>query len=136
MVPPFFNMLIKTRNKMDAVRDFINLWLEDKTQYCNNCGETYNPVFFSCCDNPQIASNFTHTLGLAKQNKELQKIRLNQYASTKDRTIRWGVSLPPKLYSDLRKMCEKVYNEKLFKDNGEFHSFMKKFPQFAIPKKI
>lgn len=129
-------MLIKTKNKWDASEAFINTWLKDQRKYCNHCGQDYDLLFFPCCENPQVGRNIDHTRGLLKQNRELQKTRLNEYASTENKSIRWGLSLPPKLYMDLDRYFKKLYNEKLFEDNGEMRQFMKRFKNFSIPERV
>jgi hypothetical protein len=131
-------MLIKTTDKWTAVQAFINTWLKDQTLYCNHCGMLFDKNFFPCCENPQVGSNIDHTMGLIKQNKEMSKMRLNEFASTKKKTMRWGVSIPPKLLHDLEKYLKSTSgdDEKLFNNNKELHQFMRRFPVFKIPEKV
>jgi len=129
-------MLIRTHDKWIAVQAFINVWLKDKTLYCNYCGELFDKRFFPCCDNPQVGRNVDHTMGLIKQNREMNKIRLNEFASTKKKRLRWGASIPPKLFHDLEKYLKTLGEKKLFNDNKELHQFMRKFPAFKIPDKV
>jgi hypothetical protein len=125
-------MLVKTNNKWDAVRAFINTWLKDQTFYCNNCGENWNPLTFPCCENPQIGRNIDHTKGVIKQNKMWRQTRKNKHASTDDKSIRWGISMPPRLLYDLERYFKTQYNEKLFNNNKELYKFMKEFPEFCV----
>jgi len=129
----------KTSNKMKAIRAFINTWLKDVTWYCNHCGQNFDAKLFeheSCCDNPQIGRNRDHTMGLVNQNKRLQEDRLNDFASNETKTMRWGISIPPRLMSDLERYFKVNYEEKLFNNIGELRQFMQEFPQFRVAKKI
>lgn len=130
---------VKTTDKNLIIRNFINLWLKDNTFYCNNCGEVFNPAIHideSCCEDPQIARNIDHIKGLTKQNKEIRDSLKNDYASNESKTMRLGISLTPKLLRDLEQYFRKEYNEKLFNNTKELHSFMRAFPEFTIAKKI
>ena len=129
-------MLIKTTDKWTAVEAFINTWLKDQTLYCNYCGELFDERFFPCCENPQVGRNIDHTMGLIRQNKEMKKIRDNEFASTKKKTLRWGISIPPKLLHDLEKYVKSNGDTKLFNNTREFHQFMRRFPAFRIPEKV
>jgi len=129
-------MLIKTGTKWKAARAFLNLWLKDKSLYCNWCGKTYNEKEFPCCEQPQVGSNLDHTRGIIRQNQAFRNSRNNDTATTKDKSLRWGVSMPPALMTALEKYFMKEYNEKLFKNVEELHQFMREFPVFRIPKKV
>lgn len=129
-------MLIKTPDKAKAFTAVINIWLKDKTIYCNECGKTYTSYVNECvdpmCGGFQIGTNFDHCRGVIKQNKELAKTRLNDFGSNHDKNIRWGLSLPPSLFNVLDNF-KKVHNQPgLFKEDGEIVWFMKKFPQFRV----
>lgn len=130
-------MLIKTNNKEPAFRAIINTWLKDQSLYCNNCGEPFNPSKDSpeCCDMPHIGRNIDHCKGVVDQNKELMKTRLNETGSTKDKSIRWGLSLPISLFYMLDNYKKSLNRPGLFKEEGEIVWFMKKFPQFKIASK-
>jgi len=130
-------MLIKVKgSKWDAVRGFINLWLKDKTLYCNYCGKTFVKTEFPCCENPQVGRNIDHTRGVIKQNKELQKTRRNEFASNESNTMRLAASLPPRLYLDLDKAFKDQYNIRLFDNKTDLHEFAREFPMFCIPRKV
>lgn len=134
---PHFNMaIVSTNNKWEALQAFINMWLQDKRYYCNHCGKDLIEGVPECCENPQVGRNLDHTRGLIKQNKEMQTTRKNTLASTADKSMRWGVSMPPKLYMDANNYFRKMYKEKLFQDKKELREFMKQFPQFCIPEDI
>lgn len=62
-----------------------------------------------------------------KEIKLLRDTRQNKFASSKDRTLRWGVSLTPTLYYPVNKYYPEVFTEK-----SENAKFMKRFPQFKI----
>ena len=70
---------------------------QDIFLHCNHCEKD----MFLCCENPQIGNNKDHTYALVKQNKELSKESMNEYASNKTKTMRMGISIPPRLFRDL-----------------------------------
>jgi len=124
---------------MDAIKAFINLWIKDPTWYCNNCGSKYGEKPkppFSCCEEPQVGRNIDHTKGIISQNKVIRDTRANDFGSNKAKDVRWGVSLPPVLLSDLEKYFKTYYNEKLFENREEMHKFARAFPVFATCKRI
>ena len=129
-------MLVKTTNKWILARAFINTWLKDQTWYCNNCDKDYSKFNYPCCENPQIGRNIDHTKGLFKENRMIKNTRKNEFASTKKKTLRWGVSLPPRLHFALDRYFRSLSDEKLFNNNKELHEFMRRFPEFTIPDKI
>ncbi len=125
-----------TTDKWDSAKSIINIWLDDPTIYCNNCGENFNAEFpEKCCDNVQLGRNFDHAYGLFQQNIERRKMQINIYGSTKDKTMRACVSLPPKLMQILEGFFKK-YDEKLFNNDKELKQFMRRFPQFTVPESI
>jgi len=127
-------MLIKTNNKWDAVRAMINTLLKDKTLYCNECGADY--VDGRCCERPHIGRHADFVQDIICQNKDIMATRLNDTGSTKDKTMRWGLSLPPRFLSELEVGFKSMYQEKLFKDAHEMHRFMREFPAFATCSKV
>ena len=134
-------MLIQTKNKNDAIKAFINLWLKDPRWYCNNCGQNYGyqelpKPPFTCCKEPQVGRNIDHTKGVISQNKDIRESRKNDYGSDEGKNMRWGVSMPPMLLQDLEKYFKKHYEQKLFENREELHSFMKNFPQFSVCRKV
>lgn len=134
-------MLIQTRNKMDAIRAYINTWLKDPRWYCNSCGhnfgyrETPKPPF-TCCEEPQVGRNIDHTRGIIKQNAEIRKTRKNDYGSNAKKNLRFGISLPPTLLRDLEKYFATHYQEKLFENKDELHKFMREFPAFRTCSRV
>lgn len=128
-------MLIKTPDKQKAFEAVINMWLKDKTMYCNNCGTPFIDHPF-CCEDPQIGRNIDHCKGVINQNKELMKTRLNDFASNKDKTMRWGLSIPPGLHTLLDQYKKMHGLPGLFKEEGEIAWFMKKFPAFNTCKRV
>jgi len=129
-------MLVKDgKNKWKVARDFVNLWLKDGTVYCNTCGSNYIKGV-PCCDDPCVGRNIDITKAVIEQNKDLRATRKNDFASDKKKTIRFGVSLPPKLYSDLERFFQREWHEKLFNNPKEMRDFAREMPMFSIPKKI
>jgi hypothetical protein len=129
-------MLIKTQNKWDACRAFINTWLLDKTVYCNSCNLDYSPATFPCCDTPELGVNADHTINVIKQNRERQKVLKNSLGTNNTKTMRWAVSLPPRLYFDLEAYFKKTSHQKLFVNPKEMRTFARKFKMFAIAERI
>ena len=99
---------------------------------CKHCGAE----IWQCCENPQIGNNKDHTYALIKQNKEMLKIADNEFSSNQTKTMRLGVSMPPRLFSDLGLYFQKMYNEKLFDEKKDLRAFMKRFPAFRVAEKI
>jgi hypothetical protein len=131
-------MEIKSTNKMDAIEAAMNLWLHDETFYCNSCGTDFNWAEFAkehCCDNPKIGRNKEHFRALVKQNKYIQQTRKNNLASIDDLSMRWGISLPPRLLFFLEGYFKR-YGEKFLNNNKELRQFMKRFPYFRIPERV
>lgn len=122
--------------KWDLTRDFVNLWLKEPTMYCNNCDTDYIPNTPPCCEKVQLGNNMQHTTSLVKALKEIRETRINQFASTKTNTIRWGVSLPPRLYHDLNRYFKLNFGHKLFDNQKNMRQFAKKFPEFKVPERI
>lgn len=135
--PPTSYMLIKTNDKWDALHAFINTWLKDPTYYCNTCDQDYKPHLGQCCDDPQIGTNYSITSAVVKQNKEMAKTRRNAFASNASNTMRWGISLPPRLYhSANRYFKQHGYKKGLFEDDADIKSFMRKFKAFRIAERV
>lgn len=114
------------------------MWLQDEQLYCNNCEAIYGEKPMPCCENPQVGRNIDHCRGVIKQNEQIRQTRKNMYASTDDKSIRWGVSLPPKLLQFLDTFFKMYSTEKkgIFKEEGELVWFARKFPQFSIPERL
>ncbi|HHI04318.1 MAG TPA: hypothetical protein ENL45_02115 [Candidatus Woesearchaeota archaeon] len=129
-------MLVKTNNKWEAVRAIINTLLKDQQMYCNWCGQPFTPWDFPCCENPQVGTHATHIKNVIEQNRFIKDSRKNEFASTEDKSLRWGISLPPKFFKELCDAFENIYGEKLLKDNKDLHAFMKEFPQFCVCEKV
>ena len=129
-------MLVKTQNKWIAARALLNTILKDNSFYCNWCNKDWNPKEFPCCEAPQVGRHIDHTKGIIKQNKEIRETRKNDYASNDDKTFRWGISLPPRVFTLWGKAFCDTYGEKLLKDDKDLIKFMKEFPEFRIPKKV
>lgn len=124
-----------TNSKELAIRAFINEWAKDQTLYCNTCGNIYTPPPEGvpeepCCENTQIGTNMQVLYWLIQENKMIRETRANQYASNKDKTMRWGLSMPPRLMHDLEEYCINSLKEPFLDTPEEMLSFAKQFPQF------
>lgn len=128
-------MIIKTHSKIDCIRAFINTWIKDPRKYCDECGTPYVPGLV-CCESPQILDNFQLICLIKRQNEMRRHTRANVYASTKDKTIRWGLSIPKNLLKALEKYFFEHYQEKLFEDKDEINRFMRAFPIFCIAERV
>jgi transposase len=129
-------MHITKITKWDVVRDFVNMWLKEKTIYCNHCDADYVKGMPPCCDKPQYGDNLKFTMELVQALKDIRKSRDNEFGSNKTNTMRWGVSLPPRLYHDLDRLFKVQYGEKLFDNQKQMREFARKFPEFRVPERI
>lgn len=130
-----------TNCKELALKNFINKWIEDPELYCSGCGWKYIPTPegcepIVCCDRMQICTNLISLWGVIQENKILKETRENQFASIKDKSIRWGMSLPAKLVFDLEGFCATELKEPLWNTYEEMNDFMRTFPQFCIPERV
>ena len=124
-----------TNSKEVAIRAFINEWIKDTTLFCNHCGSVYVPPPEGveeepCCDNVQIGTNAQVLYWLIQENKMIRETRANQYASDKKKTMRWGMSMPPRLMHDIEEYCINTLKEPFLDTPQEMNDFMKAFPVF------
>lgn len=127
---------MKTGDKWTAVRCLLNLILKDTRLYCNNCDNDYDEKEPICCESPQIGSHMTHLKAVAKQNESHRELMKDEFGSMKNKDMRWGISMPPRVFHILNKTFLRTYNEKLFRDQKDMHKFMKAFPAFKVCNKI
>ena len=120
------------KGKYAELRKVINLWLQDQTVYCNNCGMPFYGI--SCCENPQIGKNFDHCWAVVIQNKA-RRVG-SGLGSNKTKTMRLGLSMPDSLLIHLDKYCKEKLGQKLFVNQKDFRGFCRAFPQFQIMEKI
>ena len=130
-----------TNSKEVAIRAFIHEWLKDDTRYCNGCGTVFveppeGCAYDPCCDKVHIGANLTFLWMLIQENKQLKESRANAYASNQKMTMRWGLSMTPRLLHDLEQYSMNTLKEPLFKDSNEMSDFMKAFPQFRVCEKV
>ena len=128
-------MLVKNSDRAGAYRALLNTALKDKTIYCNNCGTNYNAELQPCCDSPQIGTNAIFARAVVAQNKLIKETRRNQYACSKDKDWRFGISVPPFMF-DLFNRYEKTYNRKFINTKEDVAWFARNFPPFAVPERI
>jgi len=117
----------------------INKWLKDPSVYCNECSQPYQPELGRCCENPHIGRNWDFCELLISENKVISHSRLNEFGSNKDKNLRWSLRLPPRLYETLNNyMKQHGHKTGLFdpKKPSDLNKFMKRFPMFAIAKKV
>lgn len=127
-------MLIQHGNREEAVHALIEMWIKDPNQYCVTCGEVYIPGE-SCCDKRIIGNNADTLKRFAMEMREIRETRKNKHASNKDKTMRWGVSVPVGLYNFLDKSMQRLYKERLFTKEHGVEWFNRKFGKyFAVPE--
>jgi hypothetical protein len=68
---------------------------------------------------------------LVIENKIISSNRINETASNKSKSIRWGASIPVALMFKLQLAVPELLENKAI-----FHQFLKKYKGFAICKKI
>lgn len=131
-----------TLSKEEAIKSFLNQFLQDETLYCNHCGMIYTPcpvgcVETPCCDKPQIGNNKQILEAFALEQKRIRQTRLNEYASNKQKNFRLSLSFPPRLMHDLEQYCMNELKEPLFREDGsDLNDFMRAFPIFCVPEKV
>lgn len=89
-----------------------------------------------CCDDQAIGNNVQVCEAIIEQNKDIRATRLNDFGSTKDKSWRLGVSLPPSLYYTIDKWKRANTGVGLFNEPDEMTWFAKKFPVFATCKRV
>lgn len=124
-----------TTSKETAIKAFLAEWVKDETQYCNYCGTVYTKPAEGipddpCCETPHIGTNLLFLYLLIQENKLIRESRANKFASNADKTMRWGLSMTPRLLHDLEEYSINTLKEPLFKDQREMNDFMRTFPEF------
>ena len=73
---------------------------------------------------------------LIQENKTLRESRRNQFASNEDKSMRWGISITPRLMHDLEEFSINTLKEPLWKDKNEMDDFMRSFKEFTVCEKV
>ena len=73
--------------------------------------------------------------GGIKQNEMIREMAKNDYGASEDKTMRFAVSMPPRLLMTLEDYFDK-HGDKLFNDKHELHAFMKAFPALCTAKVV
>lgn len=68
---------------------------------------------------------------LIRQNAEKVKAQMNQYGSNKDKSMRWGASIPAALLFRLQMIFPEV-----FTDRNLFNKFLKRYKGFRVCNKV
>jgi hypothetical protein len=135
----------QTTDRWEAALACHNALLKDPTAYCNQCGTDLKlsldkeGKFKPCCENPQVGTHLDHCKGVSNQNRELTKIRMNEFAATKDKSMRWGISIPPRFWKEWNALFYQTYKEDLIrpgKETKDLNDLMRKFKHFRIPDKV
>lgn len=132
---PLFKMLLQKGSRENAIHALINTWLKDPTLSCAGCGKVYNGE--ACCDQPFIATNADILKQFTKELNVIRYTRANKHASTKDKSLRFAVSMPQGLMLFLTNSFKAMYNEDLFNKEYTVSWFMKRFGKyFGVPEEI
>lgn len=134
-------MLLRTVDKFEAAEAWVKMWLKDNRKKCFNCNLPYDYESFmsvgGCCDMPLIGTNAQMLTMHKKEVEKMKFTRMNEYGSNSDKSMRMQLSIPTDLYMFLDTMFKKNYEEKLFNNESEKISFMKRFNKiFTIPEVI
>ena len=113
-------------NREKAITAMIETWLQSPLITCASCGKVLLEAEM-CCSNPQPMTNKEILSETAKVNQANKETRANVYGSTKDKSQRWLLSLPPGLYHFLNNTFKKRYNETLFNEKYDGLWFAKRF---------
>lgn len=140
-----------TTDREIAIRSFINEWLKDTAPYCHNCGNRIIKANQCNCEQPRVASNMQIVKETIEDVELLKKSRANDFASTKDKSLRFALRLPQCLVMDLETYFEEAARKYLpseefiaAQQKGEFKLFnkeytvgwfVKRFPQFCVPER-
>ena len=127
-------MLIKSSNRKEAYTAILNQLLTDKRLYCNTCGKDWRPGEKRCCEDPQIGTNWDVARAVIAQCTAFRESRDNDHAAIKNRSMRWGLSLPTFFYDALDKY-EKLHGRRLINSDKDINWLIRNFPQFAIPRR-
>lgn len=132
-------MYVKTGSREEAILALINLWLKDTKMSCVYCGKQDN--FQDCQDcggvEPPLGNNKQILKGFTEELNHIRSTRKNRFASTQDKSMRFGLSMPVGLYNFLIRSFRRMYNEDLFSEEYDINWFMKKFGKyFAVPEEI
>lgn len=131
-------MLITKGNREDAIHALINVWLKDKTRRCGWCGAVHKfPPTVPCCEQPFIATNLEIMEQFHNELKRDRQTRLNEFASTKAKRLRWTLSFPPGLLQFLQLTFKVLYKEELFNNKYNLAWFARKFRRyFTVPERV
>ena len=128
---------------MNAAKAFVNTWLKDKQHYCHNCDADFNPLdtnedghWNPCCEKPEVGTNWTHAYAVMKQNKARRKELKKITGANETDTMRYGISIPVRMYHDLNQYFLTNYKEKFLQEPSDLRDFMHTFKEFTIPEKV
>jgi len=103
----------KTKDREEAYRNMINMWL------------TADPENMKVCRQ------------IIVQNKERRSLTHNSFGASKEnpKDIRLGLSLPPGLYYVLQGL-ERMHKKEFMTTKEDLWWFARRFPQFTIAERI
>lgn len=133
-------MLLQKGQREDAIHALINLWLKDERKSCMYCSRYESDLdkyhdCQTCQGKPLLATNKEILKVFSAEMQQIRQTRMNKHGSTKDKSIRWGVSIPADLYRFLDSSFERMYGEHVITKEYDLNWFMKKFGKyFQIPE--
>ena len=132
-------MHIKSGSKRDAVEALINLWLKDPRKTCGYCNREKDFHLCGECDGkPLLVNNAEYLKGFTVELRKLRETRSNKHAATKNKSMRFALSIPPGLYFFLKSSMKRLYNEDFdLRNKKESDWFLKNFGKyFAVPEEV
>jgi len=128
---------VSTPSRAKYVRAMINECLRHDYISCAACGEliTNDRLDIPCCETPVWGTNKEHLRRFMIEKQEMTNSRLNQFGSNKNKTIRFGLSIPIFLYQFIQGALRQ-YGEEVIDDKYDITWWMKNFPMFCIPEKV
>jgi len=130
-------MKIEPQDKWDYTRYLVNEWLAKPGRRCANCdAETLAECDACDRDDCYISTNMQCLQQVIKQNQMEREYSHNDFNSTKDKTMRGLLAIPPGLLKHLEHGWLTKYQEGFLSKPGEIHIFAKKFPQLTIARKV
>ena len=114
----------------------INTWCEFPMPSCGWCGKSWDERDLTpCCEKPYIATNKEILHQFIKQIQEDKQTRINAYASNKNKSMRYLITMPPGLFVFLERRMMLNYGEKLFTKKYPDTWFAKCFRKwFCVPE--
>ena len=134
------NIIVKG-NREDAIHALINTWLKDERRWCLSCNKDFDILDWQysgpCCVDAYLTTNSLVMKHFIKEVDITKSQNLDEYGSTKDKSMRHLLKFPPGLLQFLEISMQILYNEKLFTEEYDQVWFAKHFGKyFCVAEKI